>query len=803
MQVGLSSAEARELLARDGANQMPEPARQGLLRQFVRQLTHLLALLLWVASGFALLAGMPELAAAIVVIVLLNAAFAFWQEYRADRSTLRLRRLLPTRTWVVRDGHPSDVDATELVCGDLVMLAPGDRVPADLRVESSDGLRTDESLVTGESRPVPHSPGQPLLAGSFVTQGEGTATVVATGARTSLAGIATLSDSADRPPSPLTRQLARVVRVVALLAVATGILLGVCGLLLGLSGTESFLFAVGVTVALVPEGLLPTVTLSLARGARLMADRHALVRRLDAVETLGATTFICTDKTGTLTQNRMAVVDVVTRQGLVTVAGRGYDPEGTLRGPDPAVSLVARLAAHASACVSGRVAVRDGDWVPEGDPMEAALHCLALRAGVRPEQGPQRRRPYSPDRMVSSAITDDSVSVLGAPEQVFARCLAVPEELRDELSRLTSSGRRVLAVATRPWSAGNTDEELEHDLELLGLLGVEDPPREGIEEALRACRAADIRVAMLTGDHPSTAAAIAREVGLLGPAGIVVVGSDLPDDEHALGALLDQPDGVVVARVTPADKFRIARALRGRGHVVAMTGDGVNDAPALREADVGVAMGAQRQRRGPRGGRPGPAGRPLRHHRHRDRAGPGHVPQRPPVPHLPPDRQRRRARPVRRLGAHRVELPARHRRAAGPRPGHRHRHAARAGPRRGAAQPAQHAGPPRAQPAGPLPAGSCPRCAGPHRGGGLDDGVRCSCWRRVGGTGARCRPRACSPWPRARRSPPSRCARWPTRSRAGAVCVRSGGWTRAATPWCSRRWPGSSACCCSSSVCPV
>ena len=589
---GLTSAQAAERLAADGPNEVPEAARQGLLRQLLGQLTHLLAVLLWVAAAFALLAGMPQLAVAIVVIVLLNAGFAFWQEYRADRSTQQLRRLLPARTRVVRDGAPTTVDAIDLVRDDVVLLAPGDRIAADMRVAEADALRVDESMVTGESRPVTHEPGQALLAGTFVVQGEATATVVATGACTTLAGIAALSASAERPPSPLSRQLAKVVRVIAVVAVATGCLLGVSGVALGLGLTQAFLFAVGVAVALVPEGLLPTVTLSLARGARLMEERKALVRRLDAVETLGATTFICTDKTGTLTQNRMAVVEVVTPAGRVAIHGDGYDPTGQVDGDPAALALLPVVARTAAACVSGRVVRREETWVAEGDPMEAAITALAARAGASDvEPGPQRRRPFSPDRMVSSVLVNQHVSMLGAPEQVFARCAEVPESLRAELVRLTSEGRRVVAVARRPWSAADGDAGLETGMIPLGLLGVQDPPRDGVAEALASCRAADIRVAMLTGDHPRTAEAIAREIGLLGPTGVVVAGPDLPEDDAELGALLDHDDGVVVARVTPADKFRIAKALRDRGHVVAMTGDGVNDAPALREADVGVAMG--------------------------------------------------------------------------------------------------------------------------------------------------------------------------------------------------------------------
>lgn len=589
---GLTSAEARERLARDGPNLMPEAGHPSLLRAFVKQLTHLLALLLWVAVVLALLAGMPQLSVAIAVIVVLNAVFAFWQEYRADRSTERLRGLLPTTTRVLRDGRPTVVDAAELVAGDVVLLSAGDRIAADLTVHVANDLECDESMVTGEGGGITRRRGDRLLGGTFVVQGEGEATVVAVGARTTLAGISALAESATRPASPLSVQLARVVRVVAVVAALTGILLGIGSLMLGLDPTQSFLFGVGVAVALVPEGLLPTVTLSLARGAQLMSGRQALVRRLDAVETLGATTFICTDKTGTLTQNRMAVREVATAHGTVHVAGTGYEPVATLDGPAEAVAAAREIARAALACVTARVVERD-TWVAEGDPTEAALHCFALRCGVddRPNRS-ARRRPYTADRMLSSCVQDGESYVIGAPERVLARCVSPPESALDEVDPLVAAGRRVLGVATRHVGEGVPSEELENALTFLGLVALEDPPREDVTSALDACRTADIRVAMVTGDHPRTAEAIAREVGLLRDGGVVAVGADLPEDDADLAALLDNPDGAVVARVSPADKFRIARVLRERGHVVAMTGDGVNDAPALREADVGVAMGA-------------------------------------------------------------------------------------------------------------------------------------------------------------------------------------------------------------------
>jgi len=590
---GLTSTEARERLLRDGPNVVPEVAHAGLLRAFVRQLTHLLAVLLWVAVVLALLAGMPALSVAIAVIVVLNAGFAFWQEYRADRSTERLRGLLPKATRVLRDGRPTMIDAADLVLDDVVLLSAGDRVAADLTVEVAHELSCDESMVTGESGGIPRHQGDRLLGGTFVLQGEGEATVVAVGARTALAGISALAQSATRPPSPLSVQLARVVRVIAVVAALTGVLLGIGSLILGLDPAQSFLFGVGVSVALVPEGLLPTVTLSLARGAQLMASRHALVRRLDAVETLGATTIICTDKTGTLTQNRMAVREVTTAYGTVHVTGEGYVPVATLEGPADAVAAARDIARAALACVTARVVPRGETWVAEGDPTEAALHCFALRCDVddRPNRT-ARRRPYTADRMLSSCFQDGEVHVIGAPEVVVARCVSPPESALDELDPLVTTGRRVLAVATRQAGADVRGEDRENALTFLGLVALEDPPRADVGSALEACRTADIRVAMVTGDHPRTAEAIGREVGLLRDGGVVVVGAELPEDDAELAALLDNPDGAVVARVSPADKFRIARVLRERGHVVAMTGDGVNDAPALREADVGVAMGA-------------------------------------------------------------------------------------------------------------------------------------------------------------------------------------------------------------------
>ncbi len=552
---GLTTVEAAERLAADGPNVLPSARRVSPIVLLLRQMVHFFALLLWGAAVLAVLAGMPQLAVAIAVVVLLNGGFAFAQEYRADRATQRLRELIPANVVVRRDGRRILIGATDLVVGDVVLLEAGDRISADLELAEVHGLAVNESMLTGESRPARPRAGGPVYAGTFVVEGEAEAVVVATGARTRLAAIAKLTREAIRPPSPLAVQLGKVVKVVAGIAVAVGVVFFGLAVLLGMELGQGFLFAIGVTVALVPEGLLPTVTLSLARAAQRMAARNALVRHLEAVETLGSATFICTDKTGTLTRNEMTVAEVWA--------------------PSSPPAEVMRTAVLSS---TGRMS----GGKPVGDPMEVALHVEALRLGADVEGQVTRRFPFDSVRRRASVLVDGGLHLKGAPDAVLPLCRAAPGA-DDVLAQMSDRGLRVLAVAR-----GRTAEESE--LEFLGLVGLHDPPREDVAEAIWKCRLAGIKLAMVTGDHPRTARAIAAEVGLLGPDELVVTGAELPADDAALGELLDH-DGVVIARVTPEDKLRIARALRGRGHVVAMTGDGVNDAPALREADIGIAMG--------------------------------------------------------------------------------------------------------------------------------------------------------------------------------------------------------------------
>ena len=591
---GLSSSVAAARLVRDGPNVLPRPRRRSPLRQLLAQWTHFFAGLLWVAAALAGIAGLPQLAVAIVIVVLVNGVFAFLQEHRAEHAAERLHDLLPTRVTVVRGGRMTIIDATELVVGDLVLLGAGDRVSADLEVLSATGLAVDTSTMTGESVPDHPGPGTLVLAGTFVVEGEAEAHVKATGGRTVLASLARQTQRGRRRRTPLATELDRLVRVIAAIAIGIGIGFFALSALVGMPATDGFLFGIGVMVALVPEGLLPTVTLSLAMGAQRMSTHQALVRRLDAVETLGSTTFICTDKTGTLTRNQMTVVAVWTPRAEIEITdAAGYDPTPALRIAGSEGAAVDEAVAVARRCSDGHVQLAStGDrWEAVGDPMEAAIDAVARRLGITGSPPATRRYPFDPRRRRMSTVRGDELSVKGAPDAVFPRCRSIASAA-EVVERFAGAGWRTLAVARRTLTEtpGEDVEVVETGLELLGVLAFEDSPREHAAAAVEACRRAGIKVAMITGDHLATATAIAAEVGLARPNTPELVGADLPADDEVLGAMLDC-DGTVVARVTPDDKLRIARSLRARGHVLAMTGDGVNDGPAMHEADIGVAMG--------------------------------------------------------------------------------------------------------------------------------------------------------------------------------------------------------------------
>jgi calcium-translocating P-type ATPase len=614
---GLRTAEAQRRLAAGGPNVLQAREAPHWLRRFARNFVHLFALLLWCGAALAALGGMPELSVAIVLVIAVNAVFSFAQEHRAERAVEALRRILPQSATVRRDGRPQLVDARDLVPGDVLLLSAGDRISADARLLSSAELRVDMSTLTGESRPVPRSvtdggggagPDAPglVFAGTHVFAGSAEALITATGMQTELGRIAGLTESAPRLPSPLEKEMDRVTRVVAALSVVVGATFFVVAGALGMGLTERFLFAIGVIVANVPEGLLPTVTLSLALATQRMARRNAIVRRLSSVETLGCTTVICTDKTGTLTANEMTVRRVWLAGAEIEVTGTGYEPRGAIvaRPGRAGDAALAELARAATLCNDASLSAESGRWQLVGDPTEGALLTLARKAGLDPvrEQHRYPRRgelPFDSVRKRMTTVNETRAGltayVKGAPGEIVARTTLPPGGRSRALAAadaLARDGLRVLALARRPVAADEpVSERLEDGLELLGLVGMHDPPRAEVAEAIATCRRAGIRVVMVTGDHGITAEAIARRIGLVEDRARILDGSavDGLGDEDLARALV--APGALVARVTPDQKLRIARALQASGEIVAMTGDGVNDAPALRTADIGVAMG--------------------------------------------------------------------------------------------------------------------------------------------------------------------------------------------------------------------
>lgn len=613
---GLTSAEAARRLGAFGPNRLEQAPRASMALRLLREVTHFFAVVLWVAALLALAAdvsdpghGMRALALAIVAVILVNGLFSFWQEFQAEEAFRALQELLPHEITTLRDGLATRVPTEAIVPGDVILLEAGDSIPADCRVMEAFSLRIDSSTVTGESHPVArdadpsHDP-DPLhsrnavLAGTTVVSGRARALVLATGMRTEFGKIARLAQTTSEAPSPLQLELVRLSRVIAVLAIAAGIAVFVIGEALGVSRWTNVVFAIGIIVANVPEGLLPTLTLALALASRRMARRQVLVRRLGSVEALGAATVICTDKTGTLTENRMAVCGVWWLDGLLAPAELS-----TASGV-----AIARFLAGARRChdlkATGRPEAR---WL--GDPMEIAL-VEAAAAHVADDAPRVDEIPFDSDRkrLVTVHRTGEGLVLYakGALETVLPTCrwisnatgeqpLATDERqaVNDAQSVLAQRGLRVLAFAHRELPDVYDPTRLEEDLVLDALVGLEDPPRPEVPAAVARCRNAGIRVIMVTGDHPETAVAIGRQIGLFGSADPHVVTGDRIRrmSDAQMWAALDATD-VLFARVGADQKLRIVTTLQQHRAVVAATGDGVNDAPALRAADVGIAMGA-------------------------------------------------------------------------------------------------------------------------------------------------------------------------------------------------------------------
>jgi magnesium-transporting ATPase (P-type) len=601
---GLDWDTARRTLAEIGPNAIAEARRTSPQRLFFGKLVHLFALLLWAGALLAWIGGMLELAAAIVVVIVVNAVFAFVQEYRAERAVAALRALLPQRVHVRRDGVVAEIVSGDVVPGDVLVLAAGDRICADATLLGHQNLRVDESTLTGESYPV--EPAENVFAGTYVTAGTGEALVTATGMRTRFGRIAELAQETRPARSPLELELDRVTRLVAALSIGTGTLFFLVAGAFGMGLSDRFVFSIGVMVALVPEGLLPTVTLSLALATQRMARRNALVRRLSSVETLGETTVICTDKTGTLTENEMTVRRLWTPAATAEIEGQGYEPFGRFRVAGAVVDprRFHELLRAALLCNDARLVQAGSGWAIVGDPTEGALVVAAEKGGLRHEQETAQfprleEIPFSSERRRMTTVhLDGSERVAyakGAPEVIVPLTTSSTGEKQralDAAGALERDALRVLAVARRRLPEGaNGAGEIERDLDLLGLVGLADPPRPEIQSAVRQCRRAGIRVVMVTGDSPATAAAIAREVGLADTGTRTLTGPQLAElDDTELAERLARGN-VIFARIDPEQKLRLARLLRAQGEIVAMTGDGVNDAPALKEADIGVAMG--------------------------------------------------------------------------------------------------------------------------------------------------------------------------------------------------------------------
>jgi cation-transporting ATPase F len=629
---GLGESEARRRLDRFGPNVLPQAQAGGPLVRFVRQLHHPLIYVLIVAGAVMLLLGETIDAAVIFGVVWVNAIVGFVQESKAEAALDALRSMIRTEARVRRDARVRNVPSSDVVPGDVLLLDAGDKVPADLRLLDISELQVDESALTGESLPVvkdevalpdatPVADRRNMVySGTLVTHGTGVGVVVATGAETELGEIHRLVGSADTLATPLTRKLAWFSKVLTVAILTLAAVTFIVGRLRGESSTEMFSAAVALAVGAIPEGLPAAVTITLAIGVNRMARRRAVVRRMPAVETLGSTTVVCSDKTGTLTENQMTVRAVWTPAGTFGVSGSGYRPEGAIVDASGATADLDAVAAlrwalvAGAACNDARLA-RTGDrWEVIGDPTEGAMLAAAAKAGLRRDdldvQLPRVDAiPFSSERRYMATLHADGrgfvVLVKGALESVLGLCRdqmardgtterLAREEVLGAAEHFAGGGLRVLATAI-----GRIDERDAFDAELLsrtltltGLQAMLDPPRPAAIAAVAACHTAGIDVKMITGDHATTAAAIARQLGILGADDpeLVLTGVDLAAlPGHAY------PDAIarasVFARVSPEQKLRLVESLQSRGHVVAMTGDGVNDAPALQQADIGVAMG--------------------------------------------------------------------------------------------------------------------------------------------------------------------------------------------------------------------
>jgi magnesium-transporting ATPase (P-type) len=639
---GLTSAEAHSRLAHYGRNVLQRVRREPWHVKLFRNLFSFFAVLLWIAAVLCFVPGvdLPQLGVAILTVILINGLFAFMQEYKSDRALEMLQQLIAQKCRVIRDGKISEIDAAELVPGDLITLEQGDLVPADGRLIEAFEVEVDNSSLTGESSPARrYKSDQPVLisgkflwielpnvvfAGTSLLRGHARAVVFGTGMNTEIGKIANLTQDIRTEPSPLQKQLRGTVYAITALASGLGLLFLFLGWLVGgLTFLEAFVFFIGLFVANVPEGLLPTVTLSLAMAVQRMAKRHALVKSLPSVETLGCTTVICCDKTGTLTQNLMMATEIAVDGEVIQVSGLGYSPQGEFSHGGQLLSLdsisrwttLRRLLDCGFICNNAKLEERDTEYHVIGDPTEGALICLAERAGIRGTHQRLHLNPFESIRKRMSVVVkpyrerEPTIYVKGAPLETLQQCDRIHDGLevrplteaeRKKILRtnddMAKRGLRVLGFAYRDSAeldgAPYTSTDIETRLVFLGLVALSDPVRPEVPSAIHACHSAGIRVIVVTGDYALTARSIGQQIGL-GQSGALpsLTGAEISEmDDQSLRDVLAQGE-TIFARVAPEHKLRIVSTLKQMGEIVAVTGDGVNDAPALKKADIGIAMG--------------------------------------------------------------------------------------------------------------------------------------------------------------------------------------------------------------------
>lgn len=641
---GLTASEAEKRLTRHGPNELIEEEKTSRIRLFISQFTSFLILILIAASIVS--AALGEIADAIVImiIVILSGVLGFIQEYRAEKSIAALKQMASPTAFVIRDAREAVIPSKDVVPGDVIMLHAGDRIPADSRIIEAANMMVDESSLTGESTPVRKNTiritcevpvaerTNMVYMGTSVSYGRGKAVVTDTGMGTEFGHLAGMLGHIGRERTPLQKNLDQLGRWIGIITMVVVAGVSILGVMSGFDALHMFIWGIALAVAAIPEALPAVVTVSLALGVRRMVKRHSLVRKLPAVETLGATTVICTDKTGTLTHNEMTVKNVHINGRMLDVTGAGYEPEGGFYYSDDPdhnrqlshgdESHLKKLLLIASLCNDAELVREKSIWGIRGDPTEAALVVAAVKWGIKRHEidGEYPRVgeiPFSSTRKqmttIHSTPEGSYAYTKGAPEVIIDSCTRIlrngremelvdgeRERILNTVRTMADSALRVMGFAYRPLNDDETTLDtftedsgsgtIEHGMVFVGLAGMIDPPREEAKAAIETCARAGIKTVMITGDHKLTAIAVARELGLLTDGGIVLTGSELDriSDENFEDMVEDVS---VYARVTPAHKMRVIDAFKKKGHVVAMTGDGVNDAPALKAADMGIAMG--------------------------------------------------------------------------------------------------------------------------------------------------------------------------------------------------------------------